>query len=616
MIISSVRNWWAIEENMDLKVNSASNLWSNNANESKSNKSSTINFWKTNLQKQNVDEPEIIKLTKDYIAYYNKNQWKIYIISSPLDWDKLNLDKVKILDTIKIPNVIRKYSVKLFFVNDQLIVMWTRYSKAFGEYITDLVFYKIVNWKHKFLRLYDVKGNFKDARIVNDKVYLITDYNFGPIVNRICRNYFYNPIKDKLYKIYHDYDKKLKEEYKKPYQERNYEKIKSLREKLKKEIEVIYKAQKKNLSKDRIIKDLENVLKQKSIDIIFNKNAKFKLGNKIYPIDVRLVNSALNNILFVPTNFDKLNIYNLKFNIVNIVDLNTKENPNQYIIFWNMTAWEIHMTTKALYLVNNYYVDYPWSCRPGLLCILPVFPRWDFTLIHKLNLNWFNLDYINSQIIPWRPINQYSMDEDSKWNFRIFTKHFWPQRSTDLYIFDKDLNLVWKLQNIQPGEDFKASRFIEDKAYLVTFKATDPLFVIDLSDPKNPKIIGKLKIPWYSLYLHPYWKFWDKQYLIWIWQQAKEVYWNWSLPKNIKIDLYEIDFSKKSGDYINIKQKYSYILWKEEKVWNGWSYTPVFDNPRVFVWDKELKILLLPVYLTKDEVEKRCYQNRYCYSYW
>jgi uncharacterized secreted protein with C-terminal beta-propeller domain len=45
------------------------------------------------------------------------------------------------------------------------------------------------------------------------------------------------------------------------------------------------------------------------------------------------------------------------------------------------------------------------------------------------------------------------------------------------------------LRHIAPGEEFKSSRFIQDKAYLVTFKATDPLFVIDLKDIKNPKIL-------------------------------------------------------------------------------------------------------------------------------
>ncbi len=574
-----------------------------------------ISYGTTNLQKENVDEPEILKLTKNYIAYFDKKYGKIYIISSPVDWNKLNLNKVNISDVIQVPKLINKNTVKLFFINNQLIAIWTRYSKVFEWEVTDLVFYKITNWKAKFSRFYDVKWNFKDARIVNNKIYLITNYNFSNIARQICQNYVINPIKIKIENIRKKYQSQINQENKKQILERNLAKIQKLRNQMNRKIEEIAKEQKTNLNKQQILNDIENKINQKSIDIYINKKAKFKFKWKIYPITIRLTNSALNNIFFIPTNFDKLSIYNLKFNLVNIVDIDTKQNPNQYIIFGDMSNGQIHMTTKSLYLVNNYYENNSWRCPPGLLCILPFYPRWNFTLIHKLSISWFNLNYVNSKIVPWQPINQYSMDEDSSWNFRIFTKHYYPSRSTDLYIFDKNLNLEGKLQWIAKWEDFKSSRFIWNKAYLVTFKATDPLFVIDLQDNKNPKIIWKLKIPWYSLYLHPLEKVWNVQYLLWIWQEAEQVHWNWSLPKNIKLDIYKIDYSQISWNQISVQQLYSTILWNEKKVWNGWSWTPVFNNPRTFVYDKTLKTLLLPVYLTTDNTEKRCYP-KYTWRNW
>jgi len=66
---------------------------------------------------------------------------------------------------------------------------------------------------------------------------------------------------------------------------------------------------------------------------------------------------------------------------------------------------------------------------------------------------------------------------------------------------------------------------------------------------------------------------------------------------------------QKSWDYIQVEQTASFILWKEKKYKNWWSYTPVFDNPRTFVIKKTSNKnyqLILPVYLVKDEVEKRC----------
>ncbi len=55
----------------------------------------------------------------------------------------------------------------------------------------------------------------------------------------------------------------------------------------------------------------------------------------------------------------------------------------------------------------------------------------------------------------------------------------------------------------KPGEQLYASRFLGDRAYLVTFRQTDPLYIIDLSDPAQPFIAGELQIDGYSDYLHP-----------------------------------------------------------------------------------------------------------------
>ena len=73
-----------------------------------------------------------------------------------------------------------------------------------------------------------------------------------------------------------------------------------------------------------------------------------------------------------------------------------------------------------------------------------------------------------------------------------------------LYVLDSNLNQVSKVENLAPGERIKSARFIGDMAYIVTFRQTDPLFAIDLSDPANPKVMGQLKITGFSEYLHPF----------------------------------------------------------------------------------------------------------------
>ena len=72
-----------------------------------------------------------------------------------------------------------------------------------------------------------------------------------------------------------------------------------------------------------------------------------------------------------------------------------------------------------------------------------------------------------------------------------------------LYIFDEDMNRVGLIDGFAKNEQIRSARYIGDYAYVVTFRQTDPLFVINLSDPTNPKIEGELKLPGFSSYLHP-----------------------------------------------------------------------------------------------------------------
>lgn len=68
---------------------------------------------------------------------------------------------------------------------------------------------------------------------------------------------------------------------------------------------------------------------------------------------------------------------------------------------------------------------------------------------------------------------------------------------------DADLNVIGELRGIAPTEQIYAVRFLGETGYVVTFRQTDPLFVVDLSDPTAPSIAGELHVPGYSSYLHP-----------------------------------------------------------------------------------------------------------------
>lgn len=79
-----------------------------------------------------------------------------------------------------------------------------------------------------------------------------------------------------------------------------------------------------------------------------------------------------------------------------------------------------------------------------------------------------------------------------------------PQDSNSLYILDKNLKELSRIEGLAPGETIYSARFMGDNGYFVTFRQVDPLFSLDLSNPKKPEIIGELKIPGFSQYLHPY----------------------------------------------------------------------------------------------------------------
>ena len=73
-----------------------------------------------------------------------------------------------------------------------------------------------------------------------------------------------------------------------------------------------------------------------------------------------------------------------------------------------------------------------------------------------------------------------------------------------LYILDSKMKEVGSITGLAEGEQVYSARLLGDTGYFVTYEQTDPLFSVDLSDPKNPEIIGKLKIPGFSEYLHFY----------------------------------------------------------------------------------------------------------------
>jgi uncharacterized secreted protein with C-terminal beta-propeller domain len=144
--------------------------------------------------------------------------------------------------------------------------------------------------------------------------------------------------------------------------------------------------------------------------------------------------------------------------------------------------------------------------------------------IYKFRLDEGNVRYAAKGSVPGRVLNQFSMDEQDGY-FRIATTSGEEWRNDEhtsknnLYVLNEKLEQTGKIEGIAPGEKIYSVRFMGTRAYMVTFRTVDPLFVIDLKDPSSPKILGQLKIPGYSDYLHPY----DENHIIGFGKDAVEV---------------------------------------------------------------------------------------------
>jgi len=170
-------------------------------------------------------------------------------------------------------------------------------------------------------------------------------------------------------------------------------------------------------------------------------------------------------------------------------------------------AGTIYATTQALYLT-----DTGWGAVAA-----DDGPR---TIIHKLKYNADGVaEYAASGAVPGRPINQFSLGEHegylriatevSRWSTSVDGNvvSAWSfQQYAGVYVLgevDGNLEVVGKVENIAPGETVHASRFLGDHGFLVTFRRIDPLFILDLTDPTDPRVVAELTMPGFSDYLHP-----------------------------------------------------------------------------------------------------------------
>lgn len=214
------------------------------------------------------------------------------------------------------------------------------------------------------------------------------------------------------------------------------------------------------------------------------------------------------------------------------------------------------------------------------------------TRVYRFSLKDKQINYSGSGTVPGRVLNQFSMDEYDNY-FRIATTSEWYDRksgtgsSNNMYVLDNDLKIKGKIENIAPGEQIYSARFMGKRAYMVTFRTVDPLFVIDLSNPAQPTILGKLKIPGYSNYLHPY----DENHIIGIGKDTVEMKGYGDQPQayylGIKVALFDVT------DYNNPVEMDKVIIGDRG------TESEVLQNHRALLFSREKNLLAFPITLAQ-----------------
>lgn len=153
-------------------------------------------------------------------------------------------------------------------------------------------------------------------------------------------------------------------------------------------------------------------------------------------------------------------------------------------------------------------------------------------------------------------------------------------QSNAVYVLDADLKTIGKIEDLAKDEEVYSARFFGNTGYFVTYEQTDPLFSVDFTDPQNPKILGSLKIPGFSEYLH----FYGDDLLLGIGMDTDEN----GITNGVKVSMFDI------SDPSDVKEISKYTL-------DQYYYSDVFYDYRAALVDPEKNLIGFPLSGSEDQ---------------
>jgi len=214
------------------------------------------------------------------------------------------------------------------------------------------------------------------------------------------------------------------------------------------------------------------------------------------------------------------------------------------------------------------------------------------TKIYKFNiLDNGKIKYSAKTATEGKTINQFSMDEYND-NLRVALWDW--STGSRVVVFNDKMREIGHSDYLAKGEQMYSSRFMGEKAYFITYLTTDPLYVIDLSIPEEPAVLGELKIPGYSTYLHPY----DENHLLGFGMESEEIIHRDSMGRVIstravitgmKMALFDV------SDVNNPTQIANVVIGDRRTT------SSILQNHKALLFSKEKELLAIPVNNYRDD---------------
>lgn len=262
----------------------------------------------------------------------------------------------------------------------------------------------------------------------------------------------------------------------------------------------------------------------------------------------------------------------------------------------------VYCTTNNLYVTSGRFEETISSKDGAVAEIFMIDDSAIYTTeILKFDISGEKIEYKTKGKVNGTALNQFSVDEYNGYLRIATTAGNFQNAKNNLYVLDSDMVIVGMVEGVAKGETIKSVRFMGDTGYVVTFEQTDPLFVIDLKDPENPEVLGELKIPGFSNYLHPV----TENYLLGIGVNGDDN----GAGNGMKISLFDVSDKKKP------KEVSKFEILPQENTDNLWGYLDcsAFYDHKAVCWDSKNLIMYIPYRMTTEymHTEDNSYRSEF-----